>query len=81
MREKILNILCHELALPPSEITDELSYNSIPEWDSVAHMSLISALEAEFSVVFENDEIVSMTNIGAIERIISNNVETPAPAN
>ena len=28
-----------------SALNDELLYNSIPEWDSVGHMSLIAGLE------------------------------------
>ena len=74
MKDRILNIISQELALPLSEVNADLGYNSTPEWDSVAHMSLISALEEEFSIVFENEQIVEMTNINAIEQIILKNV-------
>jgi acyl carrier protein len=70
MRNRIIEIFRDELALPPSEITVDLRYNGVPEWDSVAHMALISALEHEFGVSFQDEEIVEMTTIKAIEQIV-----------
>ena len=35
-----------------------LKYNSIAKWDSVGHMSLISALESEFEIVIEMDDVI-----------------------
>jgi acyl carrier protein len=74
MREKIIEILGEELAIAPSEMTGDLHYNSIPEWDSIAHMALISALEEEFGVSFQNEEIVEMTTIRAIEQMVLKHV-------
>lgn len=39
-------------------ITDKLKYNNIPEWDSIAHMTLMSNLEEAFSITIETDDIV-----------------------
>jgi acyl carrier protein len=74
MKGKIIKIIAEELALMPSEIMEDLHYNSIPEWDSVAHMSLVSAFEAEFDISFQNEEIAEMTTITAINDIISKHV-------
>jgi len=74
MREKIIDVLSKELSLTLGEMTVDLHYNSVPEWDSVAHMTLIAALEEKFGVMFENEDIVEMTTISAIERIVSKHV-------
>ena len=39
-------------------LTTQLTYQSIPEWDSVGHMSLIAALEDAFGIMMEMDDIV-----------------------
>ena len=44
------------------EIKDELKYNDIPEWDSIGHMTLISDLENEFKITFENDDIIDFSS-------------------
>ena len=36
-----------------------LTYQSIQEWDSVGHMTLISALEDAFDIMLESDDIIS----------------------
>ena len=39
-----------------------LKYNSIPEWDSVGHMGLVSALEDIFDIMMEMDEIIDFSS-------------------
>ena len=41
---------------------DELEYNSIPEWDSIGHMTLISELEENFKISIETDDIVDFSS-------------------
>ena len=53
---------------------DELEYNTIPEWDSVAHMTLIAALEEAFDIKIPfnaNDPSHSEFNISSVSSIIS----------
>lgn len=35
----------------------QLAYKTYPEWNSMAHLSLISALEEELNINFEADDI------------------------
>ncbi|MBQ9882223.1 MAG: acyl carrier protein [Synergistes sp.] len=37
----------------------EFRFDNVQKWDSVAHMSLISALEDEFEVLFDTEDILS----------------------
>ena len=46
------------LGIPIEEVSEDLTYNSIPQWDSVAHMSLIAELEQTFTVMFDTDDII-----------------------
>jgi acyl carrier protein len=39
-----------------------LEYNSSKEWDSVAHMALVAALEQAFDCMLEMDEIIDMSS-------------------
>ena len=40
------------------------------EWDSLSHMELIAALEAEFDIEFALDEIVGMQSIQEIREVL-----------
>ena len=39
-----------------------LSYQGIPSWDSVGHMSLISALEDAFDIMMDTDDIIDFSS-------------------
>ena len=41
---------------------DDLLYNSIQEWDSVGHMSLIAELEEVFDIMMEMDDIIDFSS-------------------
>ena len=44
----------------------ELSQSNSPAWDSVGHLNLILALEAEFGVFFEPEEIAALRTLADV---------------
>ncbi len=67
---RLLRCFCDALGLPHEQIIDTLSYNAVKEWDSVAHMSLVAALEGEFDVMLDTDEIISMSTVATARDIL-----------
>lgn len=45
-------------------VTEQTNANDIEEWDSLIHITLISAVEDEFDVSFDMKTAVSMKNVG-----------------
>ena len=45
-------------------VTEQTNANDIEEWDSLIHITLISAGEDEFDVSFDMKTVVSMKNVG-----------------
>ena len=43
-------------------VNAKLEYNSIPEWDSIGHMSLIASLEETFNISIETDDIIDFSS-------------------
>ena len=39
-----------------------LKYQSIDSWDSIGHMTLMSALETEFSITLDTDDIIDFSS-------------------
>jgi acyl carrier protein len=60
--EKIENIFRQEFNLDSGFDLKTLSYQSVPEWDSVGHMSLVAALEDEFEIELEMDDIIDLSS-------------------
>jgi acyl carrier protein len=40
----------------------KLKYNSVPQWDSVGHMSMIGSLEEVFNITLEMDDIIDFSS-------------------
>ena len=49
-------------SIDESKLDDNLEYNTIPEWDSVGHMGLIAALEEQFDIMMEMDDIIDFSS-------------------
>lgn len=48
--------------LSASELNSELVYQSIPAWDSVGHMTLMSMLEEAFDIMLDTDDIIEFSS-------------------
>jgi acyl carrier protein len=46
-----------------------------PGWDSIAHVSLMSAVESEFGVVVDTGEFMEMTSYAAIRQYLEEQVK------
>jgi acyl carrier protein len=64
-------IFASALGIERSRVSDDLTYGSIKEWDSVAHMALISALEQEYDVMIETDDVIDMSSVAVAKTILS----------
>jgi acyl carrier protein len=74
-RQKLTACFTEALNIPAARVVDTLAYQSIPQWDSVAHMALVAQLEASFDVMLDTDQILGMSSVAkAIEILTSHGV-------
>jgi acyl carrier protein len=69
--ERVRGIAADVLQVNPGSLTAESSPQSVESWDSVQHLNLVLALEEQFGVQFEPDEMDGMKSIGAIAGLLS----------
>ena len=68
--QRVRQILAEILRLNPSEVGDDASLDTTPGWDSANHINFVLALEEEFSVTLDVDEIEEMTSFPDVIRIV-----------
>lgn len=51
-------------------VDDSTTSNDIEDWDSLEHINLIVAVEQEFQIKFNMNEVISMKNVGEMVDII-----------
>ena len=74
MENKIKNVISSVFDVNINEISDDTNPDSLDNWDSIGHMNLIVALEEEFNILFDEDEITEMLNFKLICLIISEKI-------
>jgi acyl carrier protein len=52
-------------------LTDALSPESMPQWDSLAHVKLMMGCEEEFGVKFTIEETVESTSVGKLKSVLA----------
>ena len=69
-KEKLIKAFTESLGIEPQLVTDELAYNTIPQWDSTAHMVLIAELENVFDVMLDTDDIIDLSSVAQAKIIL-----------
>jgi acyl carrier protein len=61
-KQKYDQAFIESFSISESVLGDDLIYNSIPEWDSVGHMSIIAELEEVFDIMMDMDDIIDFSS-------------------
>ena len=61
-KQKYNNAFIESFSINENVLGNDISYNSIPEWDSIGHMSLIAVLEEVFDIMMEMDDIIDFSS-------------------
>lgn len=70
IRTKIENIFREVFDDDQLQLSDSLSSETVPTWDSLAHIRLVSALEDELSLTFTLEDIEAMTSVAKIFAVV-----------
>jgi len=68
--EKLREILAKVLLVDRTKINDRMSRKDVEEWDSMAHLMLVSEIESEFGVMMSDDDITEIKTVGDIKRVL-----------
>lgn len=68
--EKLKNLILRELNLSDYNIQDDTLAKDVPGWDSLKNFTIILAIEEEFGVKFLTEEILSIKNVGDLQKLI-----------
>ncbi|AUI62879.1 acyl carrier protein [Amycolatopsis sp. BJA-103] len=59
---KLREVFVEALDLDGEVDVENLKYRDIEAWDSVGHMALVAAIEDEFEVEFDTDQVIDMSS-------------------
>lgn len=71
MEDKLRVIFSESLNINANDVIDELRYSEIPQWDSVAHMALIAAIEEGFDIMLDAEDVINMSSFSKAKEIVT----------
>ena len=69
--QKLREIFAEALQIDANLVTDNLSYNGIPEWDSIAHMTLIAEIDDAFDTMLDTDDVLELSSFAKAKEILA----------
>lgn len=66
LEARVIALVARELGVPDGSITPATSSDDIEKWDSLGHLQVCMAVEAEFGVSPELEELAELDSVAAI---------------
>ena len=63
---QIILLISDIINVDPSQLNDQSDINNVPEWDSLAHMSIIAKLSSIYQFKVTKDLVLGLSSIGKI---------------
>lgn len=70
MKEKIIEIIAGVLKVDVAQVSLESGVGDIPNWDSLAQLTILQSVQDEFDVEFEPEEMMDIENVGDIVKTV-----------
>ncbi|TAK18637.1 MAG: acyl carrier protein [Acidobacteria bacterium] len=67
---RLRTLVAEILGVDPSIVTAETGPGTIPQWDSMAHMQLVAAIEESYGVQFTIEEIPTIMSIAELAALL-----------
>ena len=68
--EKLNKIFCEVFSVEESVLNDDFNKDAVDGWDSVHQLSLTSAIEDEFDIMFDAEDILNSTSYSNVKAIL-----------
>ena len=69
--EKYKKVFVDTFGVNNEQLEKNLEYDSIPDWDSVGHMTMVAALEETFDITLEMDDIIDFSSFNYGKEILT----------
>ena len=73
IEDKLKRLLAKKLRIEPNTIDSNIKLNSVPDWDSLAHINIIIELNTEFGLEINPENVQNLTSFDKILVALENN--------
>ena len=67
---RLHSLVAEVLGVEVASVTGDTGPGTIPQWDSMAHMQLVAAVEESYAVQFSIEEIPSILSVAELVQLL-----------
>lgn len=70
LRERLRGVFTEALGLDDAARVEGLRYRDVVQWDSIGHMTLVAAIEDEFRVALDTEQVIDLSSFEVAEAML-----------
>lgn len=74
MKGKIKEIMGSVFKIDPKSIDENTVNSNVEKWDSLGHMNLVTALEEEFDIILDEEDIEIIVSFSNVCKVVEANL-------
>jgi citrate synthase len=78
--QSLESVIGSALGVAPNQITDDLAYQDIAEWDSMGHVALMLAIEKTYLTKIGNKDVSQLTTVSSLRNFVRQLCGSIAPS-
>lgn len=63
--QKVVGLIAETLAVPDGKVSLDLSVGDIPQWNSMANVAIVIAIEDTFGIKIPSEDLFELTTVSA----------------
>lgn len=68
--QAVIDLIAAELEIPPTKLDASSSVDTVPEWDSMAHLNICLAFQERFGIALDLESIAAATSVPALVALL-----------
>jgi acyl carrier protein len=74
LKDKIKEIMGSVFKIDPKSIDENTVNSNVEKWDSLGHMNLVTALEEEFDIILDEEDIEIIVSFSNVCKVVEANL-------
>lgn len=75
VRDEVVKIMAEILEVDESKLEDDIAIGDLDKWDSLHHLSIISAIEKKFDIRFTPDVLMDLEDVSDIVKAVEDRLD------
>ena len=71
LEQRVIRVVASAIQVDPSTLNSDSSLGTVPGWDSLGHLAVISSIESDFGIEMTVDDVVECESISDFVEAIS----------